>query len=144
MPRDTVAVLSRSRLLAPVVAALALTAAACDGPEDRPADWAYIHAAILAPSCATAQCHSKAASRAAVDLSTADGAYTVLVGRVCGAPPLPGDPVGNFVRPGHPESSRLMYLLRGERTTPMPPDAPLPDGEIAIVERWILEGASCE
>ena len=120
------------------------TLAACDAASDRPSEWGYVHAAILEPSCATALCHSKSASRAAVDLSTSASAYAVLVGRVCGAPTLPGEPVGNFVRPGHPESSRLMYLLRGERTTIMPPDAPLPDGEIAIVERWILEGASCE
>jgi hypothetical protein len=118
--------------------------AACDAASDRPADWAYVHTAILEPSCATALCHSKSAARAAVDLSSSPSAYSLLVGRVCGAPRLPGDPVGNFVRPGHPESSRLMYLLRGERTTVMPPDLPLPDGEIAVIERWILEGASCE
>ncbi len=118
--------------------------AACDAASDRPTDWGYVHTAILEPSCATALCHSKTAARAAVDLSTSPAAYAVLVGRVCGAPPLPGDPIGNFVRPGHPESSRLMYLLRGDRTTVMPPDVPLPDGEIAVVERWILEGAACE
>ncbi len=130
----------RSRLALGFVAALA----ACDDASDRPADWGYVYAAVIEPSCATALCHSKTAARAAVDLSTSASAYAVLVGRVCGAPPLPGDPIGNFVRPGHPESSRLMYLLRGDRTTVMPPDAPLPDGEIAVIERWILEGASCE
>ncbi|WP_326523907.1 hypothetical protein [Sphingomonas sp.] len=123
---------------------LMATLAACDDASDRPADWGYVHAAILEPSCATARCHSKAAAQAAVDLSTSAAAYAVLTGRVCGAPPLPGEPIGNFVRPGHPESSRLMYLLRGERTTIMPPDVPLPDGEIAVIERWILEGAPCE
>ncbi len=123
---------------------LALAAGGCETAADRPADWAYVHAAILEPSCATALCHGQVAARAGVDLSTSASAYAVLVGRVCGAPPQPGDPVGNFVRPGHPESSRLMYLLRGQRTDVMPPDAPLPAGEIAVIERWILEGAPCE
>ncbi|MBK9035695.1 MAG: hypothetical protein IPL61_31340 [Myxococcales bacterium] len=124
--------------------ALALALAACETADDRPASWAYVHTAVLEPACATAGCHSRATARAAVDLSTSASAYAVLVGRVCGAPVLPGDPIGNFVRPGHPESSRLMYLLRGERTTIMPPDVPLPDGEIAVIERWILEGATCD
>lgn len=118
--------------------------AGCDDATDRPTDWAYVHAALLEPSCATAGCHSGPTALAGIDLATADAAYTVLTGRVCGAPPLPGDPIGNFVRPGHPESSRLMYLLRGEQTTIMPPDAPLPDGEIAVIERWILRGATCD
>jgi hypothetical protein len=79
-----------------------------------------------------------------VDLSTPDAAYLVLTGRVCGGPEAPGQPVGNFVRPGQPESSELMYLLRGNQITIMPPDVPLPDVEIALIERWILEGATCD
>lgn len=123
---------------------LALAAVACEHVDDRPASWSYVHAGLLEPSCATALCHSASAARAGVDLSTSAAAYAVLTGRVCGAPPLPGEPVGNFVRPGHPESSRLLYLLRGDRTEVMPPDVPLPDGEIAVIERWILEGATCD
>ncbi|MEZ4402503.1 MAG: c-type cytochrome domain-containing protein [Kofleriaceae bacterium] len=127
-----------------LLSAGAATVAACAVPDDRPADWAYVHAAILEPSCATAACHAKLTARAGVDLSTQVAAYAVLVGRVCGAPVTPGDPIGNFVVPGRPESSRLMYQLRGDRTATMPPDRPLPDAEIAIIERWILEGATCE
>jgi hypothetical protein len=132
------------RATAAIATSLVAASPACDGAGDRPTDWHYVHAALLEPACATAGCHSRTTSQAGVDLSTADGAYTVLTGRICGAEPRPGDPVGNFVRPGHPESSRLMYLLRGDRTTIMPPDAPLPDGEIAVVERWILAGARCD
>jgi len=130
---------------APLLLVLVLLAlAACDDARDRPDNWPYVHTALLEPACATSGCHSGPAAQAGVDLATADGAYTVLTGRVCGAPVLPGDPIGNFVWPGHPESSRLMYLLRGDETTIMPPDLPLPDGEIAVVERWILAGATCE
>ncbi len=74
----------------------------------------------------------------------ADAAYILLTGSGCGAPDNPGAPPGNFVRPGHPESSQLMHLLRGEGGLIMPPDSPLPDVEIEIVERWILEGATCD
>lgn len=118
--------------------------AACDTAEERPADWDYVHAAILRPSCATAQCHSELASQAGLDLSTPESAYVFLTGGVCGAPEVPGEPAGNFVRPGHPELSQLMHMLRGDSITIMPPDVPLPDVEIAIVEQWILEGATCD
>ena len=124
--------------------ALIATAAACDGAADRPTDWAYVHTAILRPACATAACHSELGSQAGLDLSTPEAAYLFLTGRVCGAPELPGEPVGNFVRPGHPESSQLLYMLRGDGAPIMPPDVPLPDVEIEIVERWILEGATCD
>jgi hypothetical protein len=131
------------RAVLPTAAVLAL--AACDGAEDRPSDWNYVHTAILRPSCATAACHSGLSAVGGLDLSTPDSAYAFLTGRVCGAPPQPGDPAGNFVRPGQPESSQLVWMLRGEGTAlVMPPDVPLPDVEIAIIERWILEGATCD
>jgi hypothetical protein len=132
------------RVPAPALLITAALAIGCDTPDDRPARWGYVHTAIVEPACATSACHSKLASQAGIDLSTDDAAYVFLTGRVCGAPALPGDPVGNFVRPGHPESSELMYLLRGEAGAIMPPDVPLPDAEIAIIERWILEGATCD
>ena len=126
-------------------AALAAVAGACDTAEDRSSEWGYVHTAILRPSCATAACHSYLSSVAGIDLGSPDHAYAFLTGRVCGAPPHDGDPVGNFVRPGQPESSQLVWMLRGEGTAlVMPPDVPLPDVEIRIVERWILEGATCD
>ncbi len=83
-------------------------------------------------------------SAAGLDLSTANAAYSYLLGRACDAPPNPQDATGNYVFPFQPARSRLLYLLRGDRTTIMPPDSPLPESEIAIVEQWILEGASCD
>ena len=50
-------------------------------------------------------------------------------------------PQHNFVVAGEPEHSKLLYQLRGVETLRMPPDAPLPDPYIALIERWILEGA---
>lgn len=133
-----------ARLVRAALCAALAAVSACDTADDRPTDWAYVHTAILRPSCATSACHSRLGAQAGLDLSTSDTAYVFLTGRVCGAPELPGDPVGNFVRPGHPESSQLVYMLRGDGIAIMPPDVPLPDVEIAIVERWILEGATCD
>ena len=72
------------RAVLPTAAVLAL--GACDSAEDRPTDWSYVHTAILRPSCATAACHSSLSAVAGLDLSTRDGAYAILTGRVCGAP----------------------------------------------------------
>jgi hypothetical protein len=119
-------------------------AAGCASTDDRPAAWSYLHAAIVIPSCATASCHSSPGSQAGLDLSSRDGAYAFLTGRVCGAPPHPGDAPGNFVFPYAPERSRLMYLLRGAQTRVMPPDLPLPSVDVELFERWILDGAGCD
>jgi len=47
---------------------LASLAACTDAPEDRPATWGYIHAAVIAPNCATSSCHSELATTAGVVL----------------------------------------------------------------------------
>ena len=123
-------------------AAALVAVAACDGVEDRPASWEYVHTAVIRPACATAGCHSKLTAQAGLDLSTPDSAYVFLTGHAC--EPTPGQPPGNYVFPGQPERSLLMYLLRGEGVDIMPPDVPLPAGEIALIEQWILEGAPCD
>jgi hypothetical protein len=96
-------------------------------PSERPATWSYLHAAVVAPSCATASCHSERAATAGLVLDDADAAYDALVAR-------------RFVIPGDPASA-LMSLLEGEERPRMPPDAPLPAADIDLVRTWILEGA---
>lgn len=123
----------------------------CLPPEDPPPPrWSYLHAAIIAPSCATASCHSRLTALAGLDLSDQDGAYTYLVGTICGAPDRPIDAPRNYVTPGSPEASTLVYQLRGidDDGRPyrdvMPPDVPLPASEVELVEAWIEEGARCD
>lgn len=140
--RDTRAA-ARFALRVVLLAALCGSAAACDAPEERPAAWSYLYPAILRPACTTSSCHSNASSAAGLDLSTASAAFSYMLGRACEAPANPEDAFGNYVIPFEPERSRLLYLLRGDRTIIMPPDSPLPESEIAIVEQWILEGAPC-
>ena len=114
------------------------------GEDDRPASFEYIHTAILAPNCATASCHTEAVSQAGVRLHTVDAAYAMLVGRPCDADDIDQQAPRNYVDPGHPERSRLVYLLRGDEVRrAMPPDRLLPEPDIELIERWILEGAPC-
>ena len=123
---------------------LVLALVGCDEAADRPARFSYLHAAILAPSCATAGCHSGLTAAAGLNLAGRDGAYNLLTGRVCGAPSRPQDPPRNYVVPGAAASSQLIHQLRGEDRDVMPPDVPLPDVEIELIARWIDEGARCD
>jgi hypothetical protein len=120
----------------------AMILAAC--VDERPADWDYIHTAILRPSCATSACHSEITIQSGLDLSTRDIAYEALVQRPCGSMDPPAGERGINVDPGHPETSALLSWLRGDFNDTMPPDSPLPPSEIQTIERWILEGAGCE
>lgn len=44
---------------------------------------------------------------------------------------------------GQPEGSPLLNWLRGSEGVPtrMPPDQPLPAADIALIEKWIADGA---
>lgn len=117
----------------------------CDDYDDQKPSFGYIHAAIIEPNCTTSNCHSSLTAQSGLALHTVEAAYVGLTGVVCGAEDVPGQPPGNFVRPGEPETSRLMYLLWGQEVyKQMPPDIPLPAAEIELIERWILEGAKCD
>ncbi len=111
-------------LLVPLITALIGCA---EDPRQRPLTWTYLHAAIIAPSCATASCHSSRAATAGITLDDADDAYDQLLAR-------------DFVIPGDPASA-LMSLLEGDERRRMPPDAPLPHADIELIRAWIEEGS---
>jgi hypothetical protein len=118
-----------------------LATSACGDPvEDRPATWSYISTAIIQPNCATSSCHSTLTSTEGLRLDTVESGYSYLVGGVSTEPAQDTVPQ-NFVVPFRPQASKLLYLLRGQEVRRMPPDSPLPDGDIELIERWILEGA---
>jgi hypothetical protein len=102
--------------------------AGCGGADNRPPRWSFIAPTIIEPSCATASCHAAVAQRAGVALDPPDTAYQTLVGR-------------SFVIPGHPEESELVALLRAQGSQRMPPDFPLPEVDIELIEQWITMGA---
>jgi hypothetical protein len=130
------------RVRTQILAILVLALFACSD-DDRPPEWSYIHEAIIKPSCTTSACHAKISSAAGIELFDADNAYVLLTGRVCNGAEPPGEPPRNFVVPGDPDRSKLMYLLRGEEVRNMPPDVPLPVADIDLIEQWIVEGAEC-
>jgi len=137
----------RGRIAMRIVSSLILFSAlavGCADSAERPARWSYIHAAIIQPSCTTASCHSALTAIGGVNLSERQGAYTVLTGKICGAPTSPLDPPRNYVTPFSAETSRLYHQLVGENTDVMPPDTSLPETEIELVARWIDEGARCD
>ena len=121
---------------------MGLVSTACDD-EVRPASWSYIHEAIIVPNCTASACHSRISAAFGIALHDREGAYSYLTGTVCGQQD-PAQPPRNLVVPFDPARSKLMYLLRGQEVRSMPPDIPLPDAEIEIIEEWILEGAPCD
>jgi hypothetical protein len=138
--------MERRHALARALGALALAGALLSGcgEDDRPASWSYIHAAIIAPNCATSSCHTADNAQAGVQLHSVEASYAILVGSPCRSNDPPGQAPRNYVSPLQPERSQLMYLLLGvESNAQMPPDKPLPDGDIDLIERWIQEGAQC-
>jgi len=144
--------------------ALALAAACwgCGGADSRPAVWGFISPEIFQPNCATTSCHSPAAAVSGLDFSTAESGYTSLTGLWVwlavpdgGAVP-PGVPCTTMngtliceqmlrplVTPYDPDGSTLINSLRARNQPRMPPDRPLSEADIELVERWILNGA-CE
>lgn len=116
----------RSTLLAAAVAA----GIGCGGTtDDRPKKWSFISATIIEPSCATVNCHSEIAQRAGVDLHDRATGYRDLVDRRF---VIPSDQTG---------SSAILKLMNAEGSIRMPPDSPLPDDDIALIDNWIKAGA---
>jgi hypothetical protein len=135
---------------------LVLLTAACGSYDARPAEWEYISPIILQPNCATASCHSRATAAAGLDFSDSERGYISLTrlryqivdryatGENC----TPSNETvicrGGYrplVMPYNPTQSRLVHLLR-QRTPPrMPPDRPLFEADIELIEGWILLGA---
>ncbi len=107
------------------LAALASLAAGCtDATDDRPATREYIVAAILAPSCGRAACHSSAAAAEGFVFDNLKGANRAFA---------------ELVDPGN-TNSRLLTVMRQSEER-MPPDAPMADDDIALIEKWIVGGA---
>jgi hypothetical protein len=46
-----------------------------------------------------------------------------------------------LVIPGNPGQSRIVNMMRAFGAARMPPDRPLAEADIALIEEWILAGA---
>jgi hypothetical protein len=121
--------LPRLAWVAAAAAALALAFAGCGGTtDDRPARWSFISATITEPSCATVNCHSAITHQGGVDLSARQIGYQSLVPTF-------------FVFPGDPQDSPVVNLMNAVGSIRMPPDNPLPEADIVLIEKWIADGA---
>jgi hypothetical protein len=149
----------RACALAAVAALGGAMSAGCSG-DPRPAGWSYISPAIMAPNCATASCHGRAAAAAGLDFSDADRGYASLTALYVWIPnPAPAElktlpcqttdkgvqvcyePFRPLVTPYVPAASRLVNVLRARGAERMPPDRPLNEADIRLIEQWILDGA---
>jgi len=95
--------------------AIALGAGCGDEEDDRPASFQYIAVAILRPSCGTASCHSETTHIRDLQFDTVEGAWEAV------------------------NTVDISGVLRGDPFQ-MPPDQPLPDTDVQLIERWINEG----
>ena len=135
-------------------------ASGCGQVDNRPAEWGYISPAIFQPNCATTSCHSPAAAVSGLDFSTPENGYASLTHLWVWVvfPPDAATPLGTpcstvngthvceekerpLVTPYDPAGSRVVNMLCARAAPRMPPDRPLPEADIELVERWILNGA---
>jgi hypothetical protein len=102
-------------------------------------------------------CHSRAAAVAGLDFSDPERGYTSLTKLKVWIVDSAGTPengcrniMGNvvcqrefrpMVTPFNPEQSRIVNMMRARNAARMPPDRPLPEASIALIERWIRNGA---
>lgn len=125
----------------------------CSAEDNRPAAWGYISPAIFQPACATSSCHSRQVAVGGVDFSDPDRGYASLTSgwfvdpkgtAADGCEPwadtmvCPSRPLVVAYNPGE---SRLVNMLLARGAARMPPDRPLPEPDIRLVENWILDGA---
>jgi hypothetical protein len=110
--------------------------------DDRDPTWSYISPAIIQPNCATSSCHSQGSAVAGLNLSTVDAGYRSLLQLHLPLRGMIGAPkTRQLVTPGNPDESRVVNMMRAVGSWRMPPDRPLAEGDIVLIERWILNGA---
>ena len=130
-----------------VLAGVLLAAACGNATDDRPPTLEYITETILAPSCATAECHS-AFKRQVGDVfdTPAEARRTIVANGLVVYPDDVADPSRSYLittlTVGNPS-----LLDPGSGNVRMPYDAPMPDADIELIKAWIaggVIGAQCE
>lgn len=131
-----------------LVSFLAAVTGGCGGEEDvRDPVWTYISPAIIQPNCATSSCHSSGTAAAGLDFSTVkDGYYSMLKVKLAPRAATMGkvEPPRSIVNAFNPDQSRVVHMLRASGARRMPPDRPLAEADIALIESWILNGATSD
>lgn len=123
----------------------ALAAAACgSATDDRPATLEYITETILAPTCASAECHSAFKAQVGDVFDTVEATRRTFVLNGLVTPQDADDPANSFlIRTLTVGVNSILYP--GEIVR-MPYVSPMPDADVALIERWIgdgVPGAQC-
>jgi Planctomycete cytochrome C len=103
---------------------LAICVVACGGTDTRPATLEYITLTVLRPSCGLVACHAAVTNTSGYSFDTVEDSR---------------DALRALVTPGDPDASKLIRVIRDEQS--MPPDSPMFDGDISLIEQWITDGA---
>jgi hypothetical protein len=123
---------------------LGAASGACGTTDDRPRTLEYITNTILAPNCASAQCHSAFKREVGDQFDTADAARNTIVLNVL------------FDQLDPEQSTLLKAITTGSPSVlepgsgtlvRMPYDSPMPDADVELIRRWLVEdgapGAQC-
>ncbi len=106
------------------IALCAALAAGCGtSADDRPATFEFVTLAILQPACGTVACHSTTSNIRGYAFDTLAASRKAL---------------RQLVVVGNPSRSRLIDVITRKR---MPPDSPMDDQDVALLEMWISDGA---
>lgn len=111
-----------------------LVAACGTEPDSRPATLEVVTLTVLAPSCGQVQCHSSSTMREKdYEFDTVEGAREALGTN--------GLKVNEAVARGLPLENDLMNVINADGLDRMPPDSPLADEDIVLIESWLVAGA---
>ena len=121
-----------------LIGALFAAAGGCGEPDDRPRTLAYITDTILAPTCASAQCHSAFKRQVGDQFDTADAArQSIVVNSLVDV----SDPPSSILYQSITVGSTSLLDPRSGTKVRMPYDAPMPDADVALILHWIEDGA---
>ncbi len=113
-----------------IALAVALASGCGTAPDDRPATLEVITLEILAPTCGQVQCHSSTTNLRGYALDTVAGARAALADKTSQDGLLK-------VSNGKTKLIEVIEATGGKR---MPPDVPLADEDIALLQKWIDGG----
>lgn len=119
----------------------ALLAGACGTTDDRPRTLAYITDTILAPTCASAECHSAFKRQVGDEFDTVDAARRSIVGNGLVLPDDIADPSSSFLIQSLTVGTLSILDPKSGTKVRMPYDAPMPDADIDLIKAWIADGA---
>lgn len=117
--------LSSPRFVCALVIAAGALAAGCGTEDDRPATFEVVATEILAPTCGLPQCHSTTTRLKGYAFDTLDAARSAV--RELGVTGGRG--------------GELLGVIREDGEERMPPDMPMFEPDIALIEKWVAAGA---